>query len=302
MDLKTSKILIIHHGALGDFVLSLPALISLKYFFQKNHILYLDTKDKHIFWQQILGFHKSTLKQDQGIFKLYSLNKWPSELGDTHVFWFKIQQNPTLEIKHKNITYIYLVHKQKSLPVQSFLRHQFLNLNIPWLENWKTLLPLPTKSPQNILIFPGSGHKAKNWPLCFFTQVASHLNKIYPLSFILGPAEHLIKSLPFPTLQLTNTQELVQELSKAIFVLGNDSGPMHLASLMNIRGICLFGPTDPTIWKPPHLEIISSPLPCSPCSKTAQIFCSKLTCMKKISPSLVLKQSLNLLKKQNQAL
>ena len=33
-------------------------------------------------------------------------------------------------------------------------------------------------------------------------------------------------------------------------MVGNDSGPSHLASALGVRGVVLFGPTDLAIWRP----------------------------------------------------
>jgi ADP-heptose:LPS heptosyltransferase len=44
--------------------------------------------------------------------------------------------------------------------------------------------------------------------------------------------------------------ELFNELRTASLFVGNDSGPSHLAGIMGLPTIALFGPTDPAVWKP----------------------------------------------------
>lgn len=44
--------------------------------------------------------------------------------------------------------------------------------------------------------------------------------------------------------------ELAQVLSKAALMVGNDSGPSHLASSLGLPGVVIFGPTDIPIWRP----------------------------------------------------
>jgi ADP-heptose:LPS heptosyltransferase len=44
--------------------------------------------------------------------------------------------------------------------------------------------------------------------------------------------------------------ELLDELYKAAIFIGNDSGPAHLAGIIGLPTIALFGPTNPANWKP----------------------------------------------------
>ncbi|MDQ7031354.1 MAG: glycosyltransferase family 9 protein [Desulfonauticus sp.] len=211
------------------------------------------------------------------------MSSWPDELKNTLIFWFKIQKNPSLEPNSSNITYFYLTSKQ-NLPVRTYLQQQFIQLNIPWLTNWENFLNLTKKNnPKYLLIFPGSGHPAKNWPLQNFYHIAKKFQSRVSLRFVLGPAEHRLKILNFSWIQLETIPELISILQQTFLVLGNDSGPMHLASLLKIPGIVLFGPTNHQIWQPEHLHLIKSPCACAPCSNNAQINCANPKCMSEIS-------------------
>jgi heptosyltransferase III len=44
--------------------------------------------------------------------------------------------------------------------------------------------------------------------------------------------------------------ELAEALTGASAFVGNDSGPGHLAGVLGLPTVCLFGPTDPGRWKP----------------------------------------------------
>lgn len=44
--------------------------------------------------------------------------------------------------------------------------------------------------------------------------------------------------------------DLAYTLSKAHFVIGNDSGPSHLGSALGVPGVVLFGPTEIGLWRP----------------------------------------------------
>ena len=45
-------------------------------------------------------------------------------------------------------------------------------------------------------------------------------------------------------------ETLPELMSRAALVVGNDSGPMHLAAAMNVPVLALFGPTDPRRYGP----------------------------------------------------
>jgi len=107
-----------------------------------------------------------------------------------------------------------------------------------------------------IVIFPGSGSPAKNWPADKFAALAANLSRSNRLSVavILGPAEismepifrasgvPLMKHLDLPTVAA------IARLASAF--VGNDSGVSHLAAAAGASGVVIFGPTDPARWGP----------------------------------------------------
>jgi len=78
----------------------------------------------------------------------------------------------------------------------------------------------------------------------------------------------------------------------ALFVT-NDSGLMHLASMMDVPIVSIWGPTDPVKNRPwgKQVDIIRLGLPCSPCYRVGQdIICTNSTyreCLKNISTAMV---------------
>src|SRR5690606_14559545 len=60
--------------------------------------------------------------------------------------------------------------------------------------------------------------------------------------------------------------------SRASFYLGNESGPMHIASAFDVPLLGLFGPGVPYVFYPQGLkaEVLHHILPCNPCD---QIHC-----------------------------
>lgn len=103
-----------------------------------------------------------------------------------------------------------------------------------------------------VAIHPGSGSRSKNWPLARWHVVARALNR--PLLWITGEAEAdcpapdelaavVAARWPLPILGAA--------LARCGCYLGHDTGISHLAAAAGARGVLLFGPTDPAVWAPP---------------------------------------------------
>ena len=103
-----------------------------------------------------------------------------------------------------------------------------------------------------ILLMPGSGGPAKNWPAENYLRLAGRLALSTPVLAVLGPAEAGLES-DFAKLQIISNPGLgalagLARLSSAF--VGNDSGVSHLAAAAGARGVVIFGPTDPARWRP----------------------------------------------------
>jgi len=65
--------------------------------------------------------------------------------------------------------------------------------------------------------------------------------------------------------------ELIALIHRCDLFIGNDSGPMHIAALLGIPTIALFGPSDPRIWGPlgngPKKVFQASGFDCMPCDQ-----------------------------------
>ncbi|MDB6005447.1 MAG: hypothetical protein JWR15_2434 [Prosthecobacter sp.] len=106
---------------------------------------------------------------------------------------------------------------------------------------------------QRIAIHVGSGSEKKNWPLDHWLQVADS----FPDSdviFITGEAEAERGTHPtgHPTWHSLPLPELATRLSTCTAFFGHDSGISHLAAACGVPSLLLFGPTDPAIWAPPQ--------------------------------------------------
>ncbi len=113
---------------------------------------------------------------------------------------------------------------------------------------------------------PGSGSPAKNWDPANWLEVFAALREERPhrLVVLLGEAEHGWWSasgpgarLPGDALVLRDTppETLAAVAARCALFLGHDTGPSHLAAAAGCPCVLLFGPTDPAIWAPPHAHV-----------------------------------------------
>jgi ADP-heptose:LPS heptosyltransferase len=107
--------------------------------------------------------------------------------------------------------------------------------------------------PNRLAIHLGSGSEKKNWPLERWLALADDFRD-HEVIFITGEAEQergvLINNRPnWHALPLP---ELASRLSTCAAFLGHDSGISHLAAACGVPSLLLFGPTDPAVWAPPQ--------------------------------------------------
>ncbi len=108
-----------------------------------------------------------------------------------------------------------------------------------------------------IAIHLGSGSEKKNWPLENWLRLADELDG-EDIVFITGEAEEArgVSSSGFsPSVTLWHSlplTELATRLATCTAFLGHDSGISHLAAACGVPSLLLFGPTDPAVWAPPQ--------------------------------------------------
>ncbi|WP_045223220.1 glycosyltransferase family 9 protein [Desulfonatronum thioautotrophicum] len=126
---------------------------------------------------------------------------------------------------------------------------------VPALHNEQRASCSKQLAKRSILLFPESSRPEKNWP--GYGLLTSLLLKTMPEMGVVWAGA---KSMPSPSMPTqacflnmtgqTSLAELPDLLSQACLVVGNDSGPLHLAAAMGIPTLALFGPTSPTRYRP----------------------------------------------------
>jgi heptosyltransferase-3 len=96
------------------------------------------------------------------------------------------------------------------------------------------------------VIHPFSGSARKNWPLENFRELARQLEAEMPVRWCAGPEDPPLEG----AVRFEDLYELARWLARARFYVGNDSGITHLAAAVGTPVLALFGPTDPAVWAP----------------------------------------------------
>ena len=102
------------------------------------------------------------------------------------------------------------------------------------------------------IVNPGAGWGAKQWPVERYAEVAQELGAQGIRSLVNhGPGEeelaaHVEQNSDGHAVASSFTiSQLMAITRKASLFIGGDTGPMHLAALLNVPVVALFGPTDP---------------------------------------------------------
>ena len=292
--MEEKKLLIIHQGALGDFVLTFPSLLDLKSSF--THIDALCQKklgrlacklgliDNGIpleaaAFASLYSGHRSHIdprvKNRIRSYDAIILFSYATELEQNlvHITTHPIYRIlPRPEISHK-------------LHVCEYIRRQLAGLKLIKADEdgFK-----PASSPvrpvnarwcghqsQRVLIHPGSGSRKKNWSIFRFLELEEMIRAdgLQP-EFILGPAEYdmadELKIRGGHRIKIHRMSDLDQVSSHLCAVggfIGNDSGITHLAAFLGLPTIAVFGPSDPDRWAPigPAVMVIRPDMECAPC-------------------------------------
>ena len=133
------------------------------------------------------------------------------------------------------------------------------------------LSPLASHFSLRIALHPGSGSEKKNWPEEKWAELLQHLTSSTALDLLLvgGEAEEerlqrLAAALP-PTrrevAQSLPLAELARRLRGCTAFVGHDSGISHLAAALGVPCLVLWAHTAEEVWRPQceHLIIVSEP-------------------------------------------
>jgi ADP-heptose:LPS heptosyltransferase len=163
-----------------------------------------------------------------------------------------------------------------------------------------------------LLLHAGASKAYKQWPVAHFAHVAGMAIDAGYQVVLIGAgqidqqANLLIRNEIRSRFQLQSTEALAAcidlcnqlslcELAGLISIsqklLGNDSGPSHLASALGVPGVVIFGPTDLAIWRPlgAQTTVLDSKSSCEP-TCTRHVCRLNYRCLSDITPQLVIER------------
>jgi ADP-heptose:LPS heptosyltransferase len=119
----------------------------------------------------------------------------------------------------------------------------------------------PDKSKKRIAFQPGAGKIPNRWHINNFAELITRLYKKYDPYVIVnsGPIDKDVTDILIPKLNEFNIipiiiyypiRETGAILEKCDLLISNDTGTMHVAAMVNIKVIGLFGPTESYEWAP----------------------------------------------------
>jgi ADP-heptose:LPS heptosyltransferase len=98
-----------------------------------------------------------------------------------------------------------------------------------------------------------------------------------------GVVKEILKKMKHEAIPACETRSIKQLIKHASLFIGGDTGPLHIASTLNIPVVGIYGPKDPEIYGPYNGKaiVIKKDVPCSPCRKRT---CGDPICMSSILP------------------
>ena len=271
-----NRILVIRGGAIGDFVLTLPALKTLREAYPHAHLEILGYKHiaaiahKRFYAQAIRSIEYAPLAS------FFAVNgELPAELRDYFagfdiIVSYLYDPDEIFENNLRRCGVRKIVRGPGKIDNHSHAARQLARpmeeLGLKVNDLAATIFPstedrqfaqafLKDCAPPIITLHPGSGSEQKNWPIENWIALGNRL----PGSIVVisGEADlsqvarlerewkdrhvRFAKNLPLP--------QLAAVLEHSLF-LGHDSGISHLAAAAGANCILLFGPSDPAVWAP----------------------------------------------------
>ena len=258
---KNENILIIKHGALGDLIQAEGIIKSIRYE-HKNAKLVLLTSKKFINLMSMCPYIDDQLIDNRSsflnIFSLIHLYKNIKKYNFKIIYDLQNSQRTYIYRKYlfKKINWVTTDRKDHPISglrgLEEMLREYLViskdifRPDISWLAiDTKNIIKKNKILSKYIVLLPGSSKKnpLKRWP--YFVDLAKLLiSKGYEVITILGPEElEMNRSFPGHILKNLDWSQLSGIIKNSYFVVGNDSGPSHIASCLNVKGLALFGPS-----------------------------------------------------------
>ena len=310
----TRSLVILHPGSLGDVLLAVPAIRRLRARYSGRDTLLIardsisrflvacGVVDHWMSWEGSAGVGLFS----RGVPLSRELETWLircdfavawmddnegallANLQEFNVSHIRIQSpsSLTLHARHQSHRFLETVEE----PANDGISDRFIQVPPNVIEEGTVCLErigVPQGRPF-ALVHPGSGSEHKCLKPETIAAIIPRLDQKGLLPVVIeGPADRnavervlqAIRPRP-PMLRSLDLTTLAAVLVQARLFLGHDSGVTHLAALLGVRTVAIFGPTDPDRWAPlgDHVTIVRGP-PCLCRSWDAVRQCHEKPCL-----------------------
>ena len=269
-----SNILIIKHGSLGDLIQANGAIKDIKNFYSNRKVFLLTSKPYSLFMSEcpyIDGVIIDKRLPRWNLFFLYNLKKLLSKYNFSKVFdlqnssrtkFYKnfiiknvdwCSSETTLEPGQKKKDfdeYPVLDRMEVQLKKSGIPTKYVKNVDLGWAQEDLSNVTQQFTNRDYILLFPfcSKKHQNKKWP--FFKDLISRIRRDYKnkYSVLIAPGPDEIKEAKQLNAKIImngekpiNIKMLISLVNDAKFIISNDTGPAHIASHLNKKGLALFG-------------------------------------------------------------
>jgi heptosyltransferase III len=235
--------LLIRPGAIGDFILSLPALESLRADYTEvwcasQNVPLARFADSA---QSIVASGLDRLGLLPGEEVIERLRRF-----DSIISWYGTNRPEFRELSEKLGVPIQFL---PALPggdghAVEFYREQARQRGAKPASRFP-LIECPAALRSFAVIHPFASNLAKRAPMALFESAAQRLSVTMPVYWLCGPEEELVGAV-----RINDLYELACWLRKARIFVGNDSGISHLAAAVGTPVQAFFRTTDPRVWAP----------------------------------------------------
>ena len=271
-----SNILIIKHGSLGDLIQANGAIKDIKNFYKNRKVFLLTSQPYAIFMSEcpyIDGviidkrlprwnlFYLNTLKKNLARYnfsKIFDLQNSKRTkfykrfiLNNKGIEWSSSETTLESGQKKNDFDEDPVLDRMEKQLKKSRIETQFTkNINLDWAIVDVTRLIKQYSNNDYILLFPfcSKKHQNKKWP--YFKELILKLKENYKNAYpiLVAPGPNEIKEVTLLNAKVVtdnnkavNIKTLISLISNAKFIIANDTGPAHIASHLDKKGLVLFG-------------------------------------------------------------
>jgi len=269
-----SNILIIKHGSLGDLIQANGAIKDIKSFYKNRKVFLITSQQYAVFMSEcpyIDGviidkrlprwnlFYLSNLKKNlmrYNFSKVFDLQnskrtKFYKRFILKGIEWSSSESTLESNQKKSDFDKDPVLDRMELQLKKSGIETQYTkNIDLDWAVVDVSRLTKQYANNEYILLFPfcAKKHQNKKWP--HFKNLISRLKQVYknkyPILLAPGPNEIEEANEMNGKVVLSNNnpvdiKTLISLISNAKFIIANDTGPAHIASHLDKKGIVLFG-------------------------------------------------------------